>query len=140
LLLNIDGGRCRKGDFIYKDATPASAGTATDFKYSQLGTADHPPIERALNNVDLCEAVISFYSIRSESTFYNFQGTNGSMPAQASSKLPATGTGKWLASKQDITTEYRDNKKYTKVVRRIKLAPYGGVWNTTKNPPWTWTT
>lgn len=135
---NIYNVKCMKGDLIYNNATSGSVGDSDDFKNSPLDKTGHPDITRAQNKVDLCKATISFYSTRAESVFYGFEGRSGEIPSPVKSKLPTTDEGKWLADSQRITTEFRNNRRYTKVVRKIALAPYSSTWSSTKHPTWTW--
>ncbi|OGV31270.1 MAG: hypothetical protein A2020_01450 [Lentisphaerae bacterium GWF2_45_14] len=135
-IININNSKCVVGDYLYRDATDESRGSA-DYAYS--------PFNSSGINIDLIGQCVkatvyccTFYSTRSASAFEGFVGINGSFSAKC--RPASTAPGKWKAEDQRVDTYvHRDGKVYSRVFRKMAMAPCSLTWDGSKNGgTWNW--
>jgi hypothetical protein len=133
---NIYNRVCKKGDYLYRDATESSAGNA-DFSLS-------PFLDNFIGTGLIGQTVktsvfsCTFYSRKNVNHFAGFKGVNGSFSAKC--RPAVTTASRWKADSQRIDTELdKDGKLWARVARSLILAPAGLRWDPGKNGgTWTW--
>lgn len=135
-ILNIDGAKCGVGDYIFPGATDDSPGEA-DYTYSPF---DASSISTDLIGQSVKTGVFccTFYSLRNASAFQDFIGVNGSFSAKC--RPASTSSGTWKAESQQVDTYvHRDGTVYSKVSRKMSMAPCSLKWDPVKNGgTWSW--
>lgn len=88
--------------------------------------------------------IVEYYTSKSINNFHSWVGTNGSFGGSETQPWD-TGSGKWLALKQDVEEVTVNNNEMVRVVRSMIRVPEGGVlgsinltWDTSKTPTWDW--
>lgn len=135
-ILNVSSDVCQIGDYLFRDASDSSPGSA-DYTYSPFSSTSIG-FDLIGQSVRTIIYNCTFYSRKRTSSFQNFVGVNGSFAATC---RPATTTeGTWRAEDQEVETYvHRDGAVYSKVSRKMAMAPCSLKWDPDKNGgTWTW--
>jgi len=136
-LLNINEKKCAVGDFIFKDATATSKGTA-DYKLSPFIGSDSMKISLIDQEVKTMVYCIVYYSTNNINSFTGFTGVNGNFSGLCRPSVVDAGKWKVLNQKLRNTTD-KNGKQWVEIYREMQMAPLDLKWDPIKNGGvWKW--
>ena len=138
-LKNINDSTALLGDFVFRDASDSDKGSP-EYSKSPFSNCSESkfPSSWADQIIPTKTYSCSFYTKRKISNISDFIGINGSFSAKC--RPGDRSSGQWLAIRQELSTvKDKDGSIWTRINRKIKLAPNGLIWDSDKNGGiWSW--
>ena len=137
-LLNINGEPCGVGDFLFRNASKTSKGSA-DYSRSPFVTSG-TEISNAIIDLPIRTMIYScvYYSRNNINSYVDFKGVNGGFSSKC--RPAEINVGKWKAIDQTLrNTIDKDGKIWVRIARKMVLAPFDLKWDPDKNGgTWKW--
>lgn len=137
-LLDVYGDPCKRGSYLFPNASSSGSGSANYAKSPFLESGLSLDVSLIGRSIRTRLYRCSYYTRRSIHSLADFIGVSGSFPAKCRPKDSAS--GRWLALDQRLQTCFdRNNQAWTKVTRKMLLAPADAQWDPDKNGgTWSW--
>ncbi|OGV56543.1 MAG: hypothetical protein A2X49_06615 [Lentisphaerae bacterium GWF2_52_8] len=137
-LLDIYGDPCKRGSYLFPNSSASNKGAADYRKSPFLESGLDLDVSLIGRTIKTRLYVCVYYTRRPIHSLADFIGVSGSFPSKCRPK--DSQAGRWLALNQRLQNHFdKDNQAWTKVYRKMLLAPASCCWDPDKNGgTWTW--